>query len=80
MRFERTGGDKRVAAAIGEFHLKLMDGSISEESINSLGYRAFYGWKKLAEALRIFQLNVQLHPNSWNAYDSLGETYAKNGG
>jgi Flp pilus assembly protein TadD len=35
--------------------------------------------EELAEALRIFQLNVELHPNSWNAYDSLGETYAKNG-
>jgi Flp pilus assembly protein TadD len=24
-------------------------------------------------------LNVDLHPKSWNAYDSLGEMYAKNG-
>jgi CubicO group peptidase (beta-lactamase class C family) len=79
MRFERAVRDKGAATAIGEFHAALLDGSISEESINSLGYRAFYGWKKLAEALRIFQLNVELHPNSWNAYDSLGETYAKNG-
>lgn len=79
MRFGRAARDKGAAAAIEEFHAALADGSISEESINSLGYRAFYGWKKPAEALRIFQLNVELHPNSWNAYDSLGETYAKNG-
>ena len=35
--------------------------------------------KKPAQALRVFQLNVELHPNSWNAYDSLGEIYAKSG-
>jgi CubicO group peptidase (beta-lactamase class C family) len=79
MRFGRAVRDKGAAAAIEEFHAALADGSISEESINSLGYRAFYGWKKPTEALRIFQLNVELHPNSWNAYDSLGEMYAKNG-
>jgi CubicO group peptidase (beta-lactamase class C family) len=79
MRFARAARNKGAAAAIEEFRAALADGSILEDSINSLGYRAFYGWKKPAEALRIFQLNVELHPNSWNAYDSLGETYAKNG-
>ena len=78
MQFARAVRDKGAASAIEEFHAALADGSISEESINSLGYRAFYGWKKPAEALRIFQLNVELHPKSWNAYDSLGEMYAKN--
>jgi CubicO group peptidase (beta-lactamase class C family) len=79
MRFASAVRDKGAAAAIEEFHPALVDGSISEESINSLGYRVFYGMKKPAQALRIFQLNVELHPNSWNAYDSLGEMYAKNG-
>jgi Flp pilus assembly protein TadD len=27
----------------------------------------------------MFQKNVELHPASWNAYDSLGEAYLKNG-
>ena len=79
MRFANAVRDTGAAAAIEEFHPALVDGSISEESINSLGYRVFYGMKKPAEALRIFQLNVELHPNSWNAYDSLGEIYAKSG-
>jgi CubicO group peptidase (beta-lactamase class C family) len=79
MRFASAVRDKGAEAAIEEFHPALVDGSISEESINSLGYRVLYGMKKPAQALRIFQLNVELHPNSWNAYDSLGEIYAKNG-
>jgi CubicO group peptidase (beta-lactamase class C family) len=78
MRFANAVRDKGAAIAIEEFHPALVDGSISEQSINSLGYRVFYGMKKPMEALRIFQLNVELHPNSWSAYDSLGETYAKN--
>jgi len=32
---------------------------------------------KLEEALDIFKLNVKLHPDSWNVYDSLGEAYMK---
>lgn len=28
------------------------------------------------DAIEVFKLNVKLHPNSWNPYDSLGETYA----
>src|SRR5580704_17595024 len=79
MRFASAVRDKGASAAIEEFHPALVDGSISEESINSLGYRVLYGMKKPTEALRIFQLNVELHPNSWNAYDSLGEIYAKSG-
>jgi cytochrome c-type biogenesis protein CcmH/NrfG len=27
----------------------------------------------------MFQLNVELYPQSWNVYDSLGETYMNNG-
>jgi Flp pilus assembly protein TadD len=34
---------------------------------------------KPSEAIRVFQLNVELHPQSWNVYDSLGEAFMKNG-
>ena len=33
----------------------------------------------LPEATDLFKLNAQVFPGSWNAYDSLGETFAKNG-
>ena len=37
------------------------------------------GQNKLADAIRIFQLNVALYPRSWNVYDSLGEAYMNQG-
>lgn len=74
MKFARAAREQNARAAIAEYRTALMRGDVSEESINSLGYQ-LVGQRKLDEALRIFQLNVQLHPDSWNAYDSLGEAY-----
>ena len=34
---------------------------------------------KLKEAIELFKMNVQLYPESWNVYDSLGEAYATAG-
>ena len=34
---------------------------------------------KLKEAIELFKINVQLYPQSWNVYDSLGEAYANSG-
>lgn len=48
------------------------------EEVNNFGY-SFLGQKKIAEALFIFQLNVDAFPESANAYDSLGEAYMLNG-
>jgi len=46
-----------------------------EPRINSLGYRLLSD-KRIPEAIVIFEVNARTHPNSWNAYDSLGEAYA----
>lgn len=43
-----------------------------ENIVNQLGYRLM-GQKKLDEAIRAFQRNVELYPDSANVYDSLGE-------
>jgi len=51
---------------------------ISEGSVNQTGYRPL-GNKKIADAILVFQKNVELHPGSWNVYDSLGEAYVTNG-
>ena len=77
MLFAKVAREKGAAAAVGEFRPALMRGDISENSINSTGYQLFWS-KKLPDAIRIFQLNVELHPQSSNAYDSLGEAYMKN--
>jgi len=47
---------------------------IVESEINTLGYQLVAA-NKLEDAIKIFELNVDHFPNSWNAYDSLGETY-----
>lgn len=79
MRFGNAVVAEGPTKAIEEFHRPLSDGSISEDSINTLGYRLWYGQNKHPEAIKIFELNVQLHPDSWNVYDSLGEAYSNTG-
>jgi tetratricopeptide (TPR) repeat protein len=49
-----------------------------ESEFNALGYRLM-GKGKMKSAIEIFKLNVELHPDSANAYDSLAEAYMKSG-
>jgi CubicO group peptidase (beta-lactamase class C family) len=53
-------------------------GFISENSMNELGY-ILLNIDRVPEAIDIFRLNVEEHPDSWNAYDSLAEAYAAQG-
>jgi len=53
----------------------LMEASIgdaTENEINNYGYQLM-GQDKLDEAIKLFQMNVKNHPDSWNVWDSLGE-------
>jgi len=50
----------------------------SEETINDLGY-SFVNREEFHQAVEIFKLNVELYPESANAFDSLGEAYLKAG-
>jgi len=43
-----------------------------EGEINTLGYLYLFGGE-IKKAVSVFKLNVHLYPDSWNAYDSLGE-------
>ena len=78
MQFANVAREKGATAAITEFQLALMRGDISEKSINATGYQLL-SLKKYPDSIWIFQLNVELHPESWNVYDSLGEAYMDNG-
>jgi hypothetical protein len=49
-----------------------------EQTINLLGYQ-FLGQKAFEDALAIFRYNLELHPLSANAHDSLGEALEKAG-
>jgi tetratricopeptide (TPR) repeat protein len=78
VRFARAVRENGAGPAIDEFRPALLRGDISEGFINSTGYRLM-GQNKLADAIRVFQLNVALYPRSWNVYDSLGEAYMNQG-
>lgn len=52
--------------------------SLNEIVINQLGY-SLIGKKNYDAAITYFKVNVELYPNSANAYDSLGEAYMLSG-
>jgi predicted Zn-dependent protease len=78
VRFVRAVHDQGPEPSIAEFRQFLNRREISEQTINGLGYRLLQG-KKVPDAIRIFQLNVELYPSSSNVYDSLAEAYESNG-
>jgi len=49
--------------------------SATEAQLNAYGYQLL-NQKRNSEALAIFIRNTKEHPDSWNAWDSLGEMYA----
>ncbi|MEM7049244.1 MAG: hypothetical protein AAF604_06270 [Acidobacteriota bacterium] len=53
-------------------------GLFTEMEINRLGY-SWMGAGKLALAIRLFELNVESYPQSFNVYDSLAEAYMNAG-
>ncbi|MFD0762396.1 tetratricopeptide repeat protein [Lutibacter aestuarii] len=55
-----------------------LDSAVNEGDLNSLGYKNLRA-EKFENAINIFKINVVLHPESSNVYDSLGEAYMKHG-
>jgi tetratricopeptide (TPR) repeat protein len=70
---EKMGKNSEVAP-LREHAMKLA----TEADINTLGY-AYLNSNKIQEAVELFKKNVKAHPDSWNAYDSLGEGLEKSG-
>jgi len=54
------------------------DPAVEEGRLNQIGYQIL-GRKMFAPAIIIFRLVVELYPESWNAFDSLGEALAAKG-
>jgi tetratricopeptide (TPR) repeat protein len=52
--------------------------NFDEDELNALGYQLIQA-NKFAEAIRVFQLNVEAYPQSANTYDSLGEAFMDSG-
>lgn len=49
-----------------------------ESELNGYGY-VFFQRGDFDNAVRLFEINVELFPSSWNVYDSLGEALAARG-
>jgi len=69
---------KGTEAALN-FYQRIKDGTAKgfkadESSLNTMGYHLL-AQKRIDEAIKVFQLNVQEYPNASNPYDSLGEAY-----
>ena len=48
---------------------------IDEKELNALGYKFLYPERKAPEAVAVFTMNTEAFPESWNAWDSLGEAF-----
>ncbi|MBA4849405.1 tetratricopeptide repeat protein [Emticicia sp. BO119] len=71
-------GYKQEQMATNEDRRNLMKYWHSEDDLNEWGY-AMLKRQEILEAIEVFKLNVLLHPNSANVYDSLGDAYVKAG-
>jgi CubicO group peptidase (beta-lactamase class C family) len=71
-----------AAEAIARYrHLKATQAAgynFSEDQLNNLGYQLLNAGR-VADAIEIFKLNVEMFPAGANCYDSLGEAYLAQG-
>lgn len=67
-----------AGSAIKQYREAIISGQMTEGSVNSIGYVLLRS-KRIKDSVAIFELNAQAHPESWNAYDSLGEAYMEDG-
>jgi tetratricopeptide (TPR) repeat protein len=74
----KTTVERNVAAAVAQYRelraKEPREYDFSEPELNTLGYQLLR-MKKVGEAIEIFKLNVEAHPQAPNTYDSLGEAY-----
>ena len=57
---------------------KPLNAAVQEPRLNDLGY-SLLRENRVAEAIAVFKVNVELYPQSSNVYDSLGEAYLASG-
>jgi predicted alpha/beta superfamily hydrolase len=50
-----------------------------ENLINEMGYMMLYAEQRVGQAIELLTLNTTVYPDSFNAYDSLGEAFMVNG-
>lgn len=70
--------DKALEAYLNIQKNDSLDSAINENNFNKLGYKEL-GDKNYDKALLVFKLNVKLHPNSANVYDSYADALKQSG-
>jgi CubicO group peptidase (beta-lactamase class C family) len=73
-----TEGADRAVALVREQQKSSPMPPEAEGLINRMGYWLM-GQDRLDEAITLFELNVELFPEAWNVYDSLGEAQLAKG-
>jgi len=61
------------------FNQGIADEILAENKINLIGYDYLINKKNIHMAILVFSFNTQAYPGSFNAFDSLGEAYLKQG-
>ncbi len=75
----RSSGIEAMEEAYREFkEAPATSGVFTEAEVNALGYQLMNSGR-LEAATRVFELNVESYPNSWNVYDSLAEAHMNAG-
>ncbi len=78
---EKSIADSGVEAGVANYRQLRFGGEtplyFSESEFNSLGY-GLVARGMIEAAIEVFKMNVEMNPESANAYDSLGEAYLKN--
>jgi tetratricopeptide (TPR) repeat protein len=67
-----------IARVLAEHDVESPDYFFLESELNAYGY-IFLQRDMVDEAVKMFEINVGLFPESWNAYDSLGEALLRAG-
>jgi len=70
--------EEAIRQVLADRDSKSPDYFFFEAEFNAYGY-AFLQQNRVDEAVRMFEINVELFPDSWNTYDSLGEALLRKG-
>jgi CubicO group peptidase (beta-lactamase class C family) len=73
-----TGGGDAVTRTYHGLRQRYPAVDFEPGQLNSTGYVLMRAGK-VADAITVFRLNVEMFPEDWNAYDSLGEGYMAHG-
>jgi len=71
-------GFERAGAVYKEFTTRDPGFTLTDLALTNWGYALLRGGETRS-AVAILRLDTELYSQSWNAWDSLGEAYAKNG-